>query len=660
MSVAAQPFASVIMDVRTGEILRSRNSTARLHPASLTKMMTLYIAFEAVENGEISLDTRVRISAHAASQPPSRLGLRAGQTISFRYLIRAAALRSANDAAAAIAEAVEGSVPAFARRMNRTALAIGMTRTNFRNPHGLTQEGHLSTARDMSMLGRQLYFDFPQYYNLFSRRSESAGIATVRNTNRRFLNGYRGADGLKTGFTSAAGYNLTAMAERENVRILVTVMGARSSTHRFEQVVSLMDTGFRRAPSRAATRRPDRPDYARLPEDSGSGVPAGRVIRLQTAPTSSRFPQPRPQQPDEAPPEALIAALRDEIDGVIDEIRAPDEPDLAAAALAEAAVEAASESAAESTVTEVAHAETADADLIAEAVAVATSEATPDEAAAALAALAVSPIPAQRPEVIVESVAATRSEANPNDSALALASLSEDANMVADVAQAPPLIDSAPVQFEHTPEAIAAVGIENGRVAIPGLPPITLDIAAAEAGSSEASAADTPAIATTALPEQPAEITSDLPPAPALEPAEGALLVGDDGRILWRDEELLAALADEIPSDPVLSHSIVLTTSAQDDPAPEPPMPEIVTRVSTSGGRVWAVEVGSYGSRFDAERVLLRLALSESATLGTGVRRVSSQRGGWLAEVHSLSEEQAALACTRLTARDRPCTVVAP
>ena len=155
-SASATPFASLIMDVRSGEILRSSNSTARIHPASLTKMMTLYIAFEAVENGEISLDTRVRISAHAAAQPPSRLGLRTGQTIAFRYLIRAAALRSANDAAVAIAEALEGSVENFARRMNRTAQAIGMTRTNFVNPHGLTNSRHLSTARDMARLARQL------------------------------------------------------------------------------------------------------------------------------------------------------------------------------------------------------------------------------------------------------------------------------------------------------------------------------------------------------------------------------------------------------------------------------------------------------------------------------------------------------------------------
>ena len=134
----AAPYAAMVMDARTGEVLHARNADTRLHPASLTKMMTLYIAFEAIRLGEITLDTPVRISQHAANEPPSRLGLRAGSTIRFRYLIRAAAIRSANDAATAIGEAISGSEAEFSRRMDRTALALGMTRSTFRNAHGLT------------------------------------------------------------------------------------------------------------------------------------------------------------------------------------------------------------------------------------------------------------------------------------------------------------------------------------------------------------------------------------------------------------------------------------------------------------------------------------------------------------------------------------------
>ena len=629
--VSATPFASVIMDVRTGEILQSSNSTARLHPASLTKMMTLYLAFEAVENGEISLETRVRISAHAASQPPSRLGLRAGQRIAFRYLIRAAALRSANDAAVAIAEALEGSVSNFSTRMNRTARAIGMTRTNFNNPHGLTSEGHLSTARDMSRLGRQLYFDFPQYYNIFSRLRENAGIATVRNTNRRFLNGYSGADGIKTGFTNAAGYNLTAMAERRGVRVLVTVMGARSSTHRYQQIVALMDRGFRDAPRRAAVRRPGRPDYSRGPRGS-----IGRTVRLQTAPTSSLFPLRRPPQPGETPAPEMVATLRDEIDGVIDEILetalATEDNDSSADLVAPATPDAA----------EIAPpAETGRIDI----------------ADASSAAPLTSLIPAQRPDFVTNRSADVARASGTSTGGMTQIAVIEDAGPLVQspadgrAGTASSLMDSAPLQFEHDSDAIAEVYLQDGMVFIPGLPPIASDLSGQRAPGSFVTAQPNMAI-------PGAEgLVAGLQDNSA---AETELTVGTDGLVLFRDQEILAALQDEDPADPVLAPSIVLTTTSAEDPPAPPPMPEIVTRVSTSGGRVWSVELGLFGSRFDADRALLRLALSEAGTLGTGVRRVTTRDGRYVAEVLSLSQEAAELACTRLNARDHPCTVALP
>ncbi len=255
------PYAAMVMDARTGEVLHARNANTRLHPASLTKMMTLYIAFEAVRLGEITLDTLVSISANAASEPPSRLGLRAGQRIRLRYLIRASAVKSANDAATAIAEAIGGSEAAFIQRMNRTARALGMRNTTFKNAHGLTAEGHLSTARDMTIMGRHMLYDYPQYYNLFSRRSTSAGTKTVRNTNTRLLDAYPGADGIKTGYTRAAGFNLVASAERGSERIIATVFGGRSTTTRNARIVELLDMGFARAPTRVAFRPPGLPTY---------------------------------------------------------------------------------------------------------------------------------------------------------------------------------------------------------------------------------------------------------------------------------------------------------------------------------------------------------------------------------------------------------------
>ena len=291
LSVSAAPYAAYVIDARTGEVLHARNADTRLHPASLTKMMTLYLAFEAIEKGEISLDTMVTISKNAAAEPPSKLGLQSGQKIAMRYLIRAASVKSANDAATAIGEALSGSEARFARRMTRTAKALGMSRTTFKNAHGLTEKGHMSTAHDMTILGRHILYDYPQYYNLFSRRTTDAGVREVANTNRRLLASYKGADGIKTGYTRAAGSNLVASAERGNERIIATVFGGKSSASRNAKVAELLDLGFRRAPSNARLRKPNAPAYVAETVPSG----AGKTIRLNVAVKTSIRPQARPK-----------------------------------------------------------------------------------------------------------------------------------------------------------------------------------------------------------------------------------------------------------------------------------------------------------------------------------------------------------------------------
>lgn len=363
--VGAAPFAAYVMDARTGEELYSRNADTRLHPASLTKMMTLYIAFQDIEAGRISPDTMITVSANAAAQPPSRLGLRTGQTIALRYLIRAAAVKSANDAASAIGDHIGGSEAAFARRMTETARALGMTNTTFRNANGLTRDGHLSTAHDMSILGRRLFYDFPQYYNIFSRRTTDAGLAEVNNTNRRFLDAYEGADGIKTGFTNAAGFNLTASAERGGVRIIATVFGGTSTANRNAKVAELLDIGFSRAPRNAAVSIAQAPgivDTAPAPDDeaaiaaavadASAATSAGKTIRLITTLTSSPLPRARPGRDpvplavaDATPPpvdDAADAALQDGIAGALaealgEELPAPANTDAAPIAVADAA-----------------------------------------------------------------------------------------------------------------------------------------------------------------------------------------------------------------------------------------------------------------------------------------------------------------------------------
>jgi len=302
----AQEYAAYVMDARNGKPIHAANADKRLPPASLTKMMTLYIVFDEVKRGRLSLDRKVTISQNAASEPPSKLGLRAGQQIELRYLIRAAAIKSANDAATALGEAVAGSEPAFAERMNQYARAMGLKNSQFRNAHGLTEPGHYSSAHDMAEIGRRLFFDFPQYYNIFGRNSTSAGVATVQNTNRRLLDAYPGADGIKTGYTKAAGFNLVSSAERGDERVIVAVFGGKSSGSRNAEVMRLMDLGFERMPSRVRVAAPaplrSAPAAvavasAAAPQASLAGVAvasaAATPTRAPTALASSGRPMPR-------------------------------------------------------------------------------------------------------------------------------------------------------------------------------------------------------------------------------------------------------------------------------------------------------------------------------------------------------------------------------
>jgi D-alanyl-D-alanine carboxypeptidase len=372
----AAPFAAYVMDARTGEVLFERNADTRLHPASLTKMMTLYIAFQEIEAGRLSPDTMITVSENAADEPPSRLGLRAGQRIALRYLIRAAAVKSANDAATAIGDHIGGSEAAFARRMTETALTLGMTHSTFQNANGLTRDGHLSTAHDMSVLGRHLFYDFPQYYNIFSRRSTDAGLAEVNNTNRRFLDAYEGADGIKTGFTNAAGFNLTASAERGGVRIIATVFGGTSTAARNAKMAELLDLGFSRAPRTAPVTIQEAPalvaanDPAPQPAeiaiddeaaiaaalaDASEATASGHRIRLITTLTASPRPRARPGATPAAEPVAVasadasteqaVLAMQDDIAGALAEAMGEELPaantDAAPVAVAEIAPTAA-------------------------------------------------------------------------------------------------------------------------------------------------------------------------------------------------------------------------------------------------------------------------------------------------------------------------------
>ena len=265
LRVDAAPYAALVMDARTGKVLHARSADRKLHPASLTKMMTLYLAFDAIKRGEISLNQKIRISKHAARQVPSKIYLKAGSRATIRDLIRATAVKSANDAAVALGEAIGGSERAFAKLMTQKARSMGMKNTTFRNASGLTAKGQMSTARDMALLGRALLYDYPQYYNLFGRKTTRTYGRTVRSTNRRLLSAYKGADGIKTGYTRASGFNLVSSAKRGDKRVIAVVFGGKSSRSRNRRIAELLDMGFKRSPRYAAVVRPSRVAMLRSP-----------------------------------------------------------------------------------------------------------------------------------------------------------------------------------------------------------------------------------------------------------------------------------------------------------------------------------------------------------------------------------------------------------
>jgi len=243
-TIFAAPYAAIVINADTGEVLHEENADTRLHPAGLTKLMTLYVAFDAIESGLVALDDTIKISKKAEVEPPVKLGLRSGQEIKLRYLLRAAAVKGANDASTAIAEGIDGSEAAFARRMNGYSQELGLTRSTWKNAHGLTEKGHLTTARDIANLFAAHQRDFPDYFNLFSRITTNAGLRDVVNSARRLLVNLRGTEGAKYGYTRAAGFNTAANGRHRDVGIIVVVFGARSTATLNKQVAMLSDKAF--------------------------------------------------------------------------------------------------------------------------------------------------------------------------------------------------------------------------------------------------------------------------------------------------------------------------------------------------------------------------------------------------------------------------------
>ena len=320
-------YAAIVVDDKSGEVLHEVDADALRHPASLTKIMTLYLLFEQVEAGHLRLDTALPVSAHAATQRPVKLNLKAGQTITVEDAIRGLVTKSANDAAAVIAEAIGGTEADFARLMTMKAASLGMASTTYINASGLPAPQQLTTARDQATLGRAIQHRFPGYYEYFATVSFKYRGLEIRNHNM-LLGQVEGVDGIKTGYTDASGYNLVSSVRRDQKHIVAVVLGGRSNGARDARMRQLIEEHIRKAavertapvaaevawedPAQraivvpaltAAASGPDiTPGMGLASVPSGTGADPAQAAKPQAAPAKSASTVKKPRHARSAPP----------------------------------------------------------------------------------------------------------------------------------------------------------------------------------------------------------------------------------------------------------------------------------------------------------------------------------------------------------------------
>ncbi len=247
----------IVVDVDSGRVIEEFDALRPWYPASTTKLMTIYVTFEAIRAGEISLDTEITYSANAASQPPSKMGFRPGTMLTLDNALKMMMVKSANDIAVAVAEAVGGSIDGFANRMNAAALRLGMTRSHFANPNGLPDENNYSSARDMALVARALLTEFHDYADYYKLHAIQIGGKVLKNYNT-LLARYPGATGMKTGFICASGYNLVASAKRGEREVIAVIFGQYGGKIRAERAAKLLNEGFASSPPAGRHDRPPR------------------------------------------------------------------------------------------------------------------------------------------------------------------------------------------------------------------------------------------------------------------------------------------------------------------------------------------------------------------------------------------------------------------
>ncbi|MET0294380.1 MAG: serine hydrolase [Phenylobacterium sp.] len=322
-SMAQQPrYAAIVVDAKTGEVLYAKRADSQRYPASVTKVMTLYLTFEQLASGKLDLDDQITISPRAAAQAPTKLGLRPGDTISVDDAMKALATKSANDIAVALAERIGGTEQRFAALMTLRAKELGMVNTHFANASGLPDSRQLTTARDLAILSRAVMRDYPQYYKLFSTRSFNFRGQTIGNHNR-LLGRVPGVDGIKTGFTNASGYNIAVSGVQDGRRLITVVLGGPSGAARDNNAEDLMLTGFSVLRRRSLGEQITVAQNLFEPEPSGavtsgsieqgdSDQDAGRIVLAAAtpAPKVTRTP-PAPTKREKEKAERADAARRE-------------------------------------------------------------------------------------------------------------------------------------------------------------------------------------------------------------------------------------------------------------------------------------------------------------------------------------------------------------
>ncbi|WP_425531986.1 D-alanyl-D-alanine carboxypeptidase family protein [Ancylobacter koreensis] len=243
LPATAHATPALVIEVESGKVLLADDATKPWYPASITKLMTAYVTFKAIRSGRITPETLISVSANAAAQKPSKMGFKVGTQLTVDNALKMMLVKSANDMAVVLAEGVGGSLPAFVAEMNQTAAELGMTGSHFANPNGLPDPDNISTARDLAVLARHIFLDFPEQADLFRIPSIKLGPAVIRSYNK-LIDRYPGADGMKTGFICASGFNLVASATRGDRHLLAVVLGTGSGRERTEQAALLLERGF--------------------------------------------------------------------------------------------------------------------------------------------------------------------------------------------------------------------------------------------------------------------------------------------------------------------------------------------------------------------------------------------------------------------------------